>query len=100
MARGDVLQVELPPPLGGTGHEQAGRRPAIAVQSDSSALGLPTLTIVPLTSNLEALRFPRTVRVEPSAKNGLALPSVMLVFQVRAIDRSRIRQTIGCHGQV
>lgn len=94
MARGDVLRVELPPP-GGAGHEQAGRRPAIAVQADVTGVNLPTLMIVPLTGNLSALRFPYTIRVEPSDVNGLAEPSVLLAFQLRAIDRRRILATIG-----
>jgi len=95
MARGDVLLVELPPPPSGAGHEQAGRRPAIAVQADLPSANLPTLMIVPLTGQLDALRFPYTIRVEPSDVNGLTQPSVLLVFQLRAIDRRRILGTIG-----
>lgn len=93
MARGDVLRVELPSPDGS--REQAGRRPAIAVQADVKGVSTPTAMVVPLTSNLEALRFPYTIRVEPSATNGLTQQSVLLVFQLRAIDRNRITGTIG-----
>jgi mRNA interferase MazF len=53
------------------------------------------LMIVPVTSSLGALRFPFTVRIEPSERNGLTLPSVAMVFQLRAIDRKRIIQKIG-----
>ncbi|MEW6232657.1 MAG: type II toxin-antitoxin system PemK/MazF family toxin [Chloroflexota bacterium] len=95
MARGDVLHVELPHPSSGEGHEQTGRRPAIAVQTDATSANLPTLLIVPLTGQLSALRFPHTIRVEPSKVNGLNQPSVLLVFQLRAIDRRRILGTIG-----
>jgi mRNA interferase MazF len=94
MARGDILSIDLPPPPGGSGHEQAGTRPAIAVQTDSAA-NLPTLMVVPLTSNRAALRFDHTIEVMPSSTNGLSLPSVLLVFQLRAVDRRRIRNTIG-----
>lgn len=93
MARGDVLQVDLPSPDGS--REQAGRRPAIAVQADVEVVSTPTVMVVPLTSNLEALRFPFTIRVEPSATNGLIQQSVLLVFQLRAIDRNRITGTLG-----
>lgn len=93
MARGDVLRVELPSPDGS--REQAGRRPAIAIQAEVKGFSTPTLLVVPLTSNLEALRFPYTIRVEPSATNGLAQQSVLLVFQLRAMDRARITGTIG-----
>jgi mRNA-degrading endonuclease toxin of MazEF toxin-antitoxin module len=60
----DVVFVELPPPLGGVGHEQTGRRLAMAVQDELATL--PTVLVVPLTSRLEALRFPFTLRIEPS----------------------------------
>ncbi|MFQ5794965.1 MAG: type II toxin-antitoxin system PemK/MazF family toxin [Candidatus Bipolaricaulia bacterium] len=95
MARGDVLRVKLPLPPGGAGREQAGRRPAIAVQTDVTSANLPTLMIVPLTGQLSALRFPHTIRVEPSNTNGLNQPSVLLVFQLRAIDQRRIIEVIG-----
>jgi mRNA interferase MazF len=94
MARGDVLRVDIPPSKS-AGHEQIGRRPAIAVQTDTTTASLPTLMIIPLTGRLSALRFPHTIRVEPSDENGLTQPSVLLVFQLRAIDRSRIVETIG-----
>jgi len=77
IVRNDVLFVELPPPLGGAGHEQRGRRPAIALQDELSTLS--TILVLPLTSRLEALRFPFTLRLEPSAANGLRLPSVLLL---------------------
>ena len=53
------------------------------------------LMIVPITSSLGALRFQFTVRIEPSSANGLKLPSVAMVFQLRAIDRRRILGKIG-----
>ena len=51
--------------------------------------------VVPVTGELSALRFPSTIRVEPSKANSLTMPSVLLVFQLRAIDRARIIDTIG-----
>lgn len=93
MARGDVIRVELPAPSQGSGHEQAGVRPAVAVQA--TAPGTSTMMIVPFTSRLDALRFPYTFKVEPSPANGLDRPSVLLVAQLRAIDRRRILETIG-----
>jgi len=95
MPRGDVLKVNLPYPAQGTSHAQAGRRPAIAVLSDASPLGNPMVMVIPVTAQLPALRFPHTIRIEPSAANGLTLPSVLLVFQLRAIDRVRVVEVIG-----
>ena len=89
--RNDVLFVELPPPLGGVGREQAGRRPAMAIQDE--LIDLPT--VLPLTSQLEALRFPFTLPVEPSAANGLSMRSVVLLFQMQVIDRRRVVRVMG-----
>lgn len=90
MAYGDVFLVTLP---ASDGREQGGRRPAVAVQADMD--NEPMLMVVPITSNLKALRFAFTVRVEPSVENGLALPSVVMVFQMRSIDKTRIVRHLG-----
>lgn len=90
MARGDVLLVSLPP---SDRREQSGRRPAVAVQTDQA--GEPMLMVAPVTSNLGALRFAYSVRVEPSPENGLTAPSVVMVFQMRAVDKARIVRRIG-----
>jgi len=90
MARGDVLLVSLPP---SDRREQSGRRPAVAVQTDQA--GEPMLMVAPVTSSLAALRFAFSVRVEPSNENGLTTPSVVMVFQMRAIDKVRIVRRIG-----
>lgn len=90
MARGDVLLVNLPAT---DRREQSGRRPAVALQADVA--GEPMLMIAPITSNMGALRFAFSVRVEPSPENGLTTPSVVMVFQMRAIDQARIIRRIG-----
>jgi mRNA interferase MazF len=53
------------------------------------------LVVAPVTSNLGALRFSFSVRVEPSPENGLTTPSVVMVFQMRAIDKARIVRRVG-----
>lgn len=95
MARGDLWTVDLPAPAGRAGHEQVGYRPAVVVQTDVTDASLPTTMVVPFTSNLNALRFPHTFRVDPSPQNGLTRPSVLLVFQLRAIDKRRLGNRIG-----
>lgn len=90
MARGDIVTIELP---SSELREQSGRRPAVAVQMDVA--GEPMLMVAPITSNLAALRFAFSVRVEPSPENGLTAPSVVMVFQMRAVDKQRIVRQIG-----
>ena len=90
MARGDVLLVDLPI---SDRREQSGRRPVVAVQTDVT--GEPMLMIAPITSNLRASRFRFTVNVNPSSENGLDLASVVMIFQMRSIDKNRILKKIG-----
>ncbi len=73
--------------------EQSGRPPVVAVQTDIA--GEPMLMIAPITSSLGTLRFAFSVRVEPSPDNGLTSPSVVMIFQMRAIDKSRIIRKLG-----
>lgn len=65
----------------------------IAVQTDMA--GEPMLVIAPITSSLAALRFSFSVRIEPTAENGLSVASVVMIFQMRAIDKTRIIRKIG-----
>ncbi len=74
------------------GHTQVGQRPAIIVQHISS---LPTTLLIPLTTQLDALRFPGTLLVEKDAANGLRQTSVALVFQLTAVDNRFIGERIG-----
>ncbi len=95
MTRGDILVIDLPFPKGPLGHEQAGHRPSVVVQTDVTNANLPTTMVVPMTSNLAATRFPHTIHIDPSPQNGLSRPSVLLVFQLRAIDKGRLGNKIG-----
>lgn len=93
MTAGDIHWVELP---GGAGRAQAGRRPAIIVQTNAlNGARLPTVLVVPLTTQLASLRFPGTILVEPESANGLRQPSVALVFQLSAIDRTFVASPLG-----
>ena len=92
MSIGDVHWVEFPTR---GGHAQTGRRPAIVVQGRVASASLPTVLLVPLTSQQDALRFPGTVLVEPDTLNGLRRPSVALVFQMTAVDKRFVAERLG-----
>ena len=77
------------------GREEIGQRPALVVRGGSSLQSLPTVLVVPFTSNLRAARFPGTIQIAPDDQNGLTLPSVLLVFQLRAIDKRRLVRLAG-----
>ena len=88
MKRGDVCLVSLAIEVG---HEQFGKRPAILI-SDTK-VGIAVVT--PLTSNLEALRYPYTLAILPDKQNKLDRESAALIFHLRAIDKSRVIKIIG-----
>jgi mRNA interferase MazF len=92
MNRGEVWRVRIPP---APGHAQTGERPAIIVQDDAFTPALPTVLIVPFTSNLAATRFPATLVVQDDTQNGLSNPSVALVFQIRALDKRGFLRRLG-----
>jgi len=89
---GDVYLVEIPA-IGG--HEQAGHRPAIIIQSEYGLGEIPTVLIIPLTSKTKATAFPFTLLIKPDKSNNLDSESVALVFQLRAIDKRRLKQKLG-----
>jgi mRNA interferase MazF len=89
---GDVFWVEFPPQ---SGHAQAGRRPAIVAQVASATASLPTILMIPLTTQIAALRFPGTVMVDSDPENGLRRPSVALVFQLTVVDRRVVGSRMG-----
>jgi mRNA interferase MazF len=89
---GDVYWVEFPPR---NGHVQAGRRPAIVAQDASATSHLPTILLIPLTTQLGALRFPGTVLVDAEQEKGLRRTSVALVFQLTVLDHRLLGSRLG-----
>ncbi len=92
MTRREVWRVRL---SSVPGHTQAGIRPAVILQEDQATAALPTVLIVPFTGTLAALRFPGTLVIQPDGQNGLQVPSVALVFQLTAIDKTNCLQRLG-----
>lgn len=88
--KGDVFFCNLDPTIG---HEQSGRRPVVIVQTNAANDKLNTVMVAPLTSNLKAQGYLLTVFV-PAAGNGLAKDSVLLLFQVRTLDKRRLERKI------
>ncbi len=89
--RGDIFLANLDPTRG---VEQAGTRPVLVVQCDLANRRIPSVTVVPLTSNLKAGRFMFTVTVS-AQESGLARDSVILVFHIRTLDKSRLLRKMG-----
>ena len=88
MKPGDVYVVHIPE-LGT--HEQNGTRPAIVIARVTKTI----VTIIPCTGNRLALRFPYTCEIKPTKKNGLSISSIALIFHIRALDSSFLKDKIG-----
>lgn len=88
MKPGDVWIVNIPE-LGT--HEQSGTRPAVIIARVTKTI----VTVIPCTSNMTALRFPYTYLLEQTNGNGLAAPSVALIFHMRALDASYLKKKVG-----
>ena len=91
MILGAVWMIRLPIL---SGREQGGERPGIIVQDEVIGQNSPLMLVVPLTSSLGALRFPAT-KIEQTAENNHSTALVAMVFQVRALDRSRFIRRLG-----
>jgi mRNA-degrading endonuclease toxin of MazEF toxin-antitoxin module len=92
---GELYCVEFP---SGSGRAQAGRRPAIIVQAATASAKLPTVLVIPLTTQQDALRFPGTLLVEPDRANQLRAVSIALVFQLTAVDKRFLSTRLGTVG--
>ena len=91
MKYADLFWVTLPDR---GGREQRGRRPAVIWQ-DTDIFKLPTVLIIPFSTQLDALRFGGTTLVHPNPTNGLLAPSVAMVFQLGACDGRRLGLGLG-----
>ena len=89
--RGEVWLVDLGQPK--DDHEQAGRRPAVILQTDDLAV-LSTVVIVPLTTQSKRAGFANTVWI-PANEAGQDRDSVALCHQIRVLDRRKLIRRIG-----
>ncbi len=88
MEKGEVWLVSL---YDSSGHEQAGTRPAVILSDTKTSICI----VIPVTSNLQSLRFGHVISINPSKHSGIKEESVALVFQIRAIDKSRLNKKLG-----
>ena len=90
--KGDIFLCDLDPVIG---YEQGGKRPVLVVQNSTMNDPLHTIMIAPLTSNLKASRFLLTALIKADSDSNLSQDSVALLFQIRAVDKRRLKQKIG-----
>jgi|SRR3989338_7916602 len=90
LRRGDIVLANLEPIKG---HEQGRLRPCIIIQNDLGNKFSPTTIISPLTSNVLEKEYPTDVFVDKESAK-LKKDSVVLLNQIRTIDKSRIIKKI------
>ena len=89
--RGDIFYADLSPVIGS---EQGGVRPVLVIQNDVGNKFSPTVIVAAVTSQINKAKLP--THVEISANDfGLAKDSVILLEQIRTVDKRRLREKIG-----
>ena len=89
--RGDIYYADLSPVVGS---EQGGLRPVLIVQNDTGNRHSPTVIAAAITSQTGKARLP--THIELSASHyGLSRDSVVLLEQIRTLDKSRLRERMG-----
>lgn len=89
--RGDIYYADLSPVIGS---EQGGVRPVLVVQNDIGNRYSPTVIIVAITSQINKAKLPTHVEIKGS-DYGLPKDSVLLLEQIRTIDKRRLEEKIG-----
>jgi mRNA interferase MazF len=89
--RGDIYYADLSPVVGS---EQGGMRPVLIVQNDTGNKHSPTVIAAAITSQTGKARLPTHIELE--AKHyGLTRDSVVLLEQIRTIDKRRLKERMG-----
>lgn len=92
MKRGDVYYADLRPIVGS---EQGGVRPVVIIQNDVGNRHSPTVIVAAVTSKLNKAKLPTHIELS-AGEYHLVKDSVVLLEQLRTIDKSRLKDKI-CH---
>lgn len=90
--RGDIFYADLRPVIGS---EQGGIRPVLIIQNDVGNRHSPTVICAAITSQMHKAKLPTHVELD-SRKYDLVKDSVVLLEQLRTIDKKRLKDKI-CH---
>ena len=89
--RGDIYYADLSPVIGS---EQGGLRPVLIIQNDVGNKYSPTVIAAAITSKLSKSKMPTHIDVYAD-RFGLAKDSVILLEQIRTIDKKRLKEKMG-----
>lgn len=89
--RGEVYYADLRPVIGS---EQGGTRPVVIIQNDVGNKHSPTVIVATITTKNKKNGFPTHVHI--SAQEGMPRNSIVMLEQIRTIDKQRLREFICC----
>jgi mRNA interferase MazF len=89
--RGDIYYADLSPVVGS---EQGGMRPVLIIQNDVGNKYSPTVIVAAITSRLGKTKLPTHIDVYAN-KMGVARDSVVLLEQLRTLDKRRLKEKMG-----
>lgn len=89
--RGEVYYADLSPVVGS---EQGGVRPVLVIQNNIGNKYSPTIIIAAITSQMNKAKLPTHIEIK-AGNYGLVKDSVLLLEQIRTIDRKRMKDKIG-----
>ena len=90
--RGDIFYADLSPVVGS---EQGGIRPVLIIQNDVGNRHSPTVICAAITSRMNKAKLPTHVEID-AKKHQIVKNSVILLEQVRTIDKQRLKDLV-CH---
>jgi len=86
--RGDVYYADLSPVVGS---EQGGFRPVLIIQNNIGNRFSPTVIVAAITAQIQKAKLPTHVEI-PASDYGLERDSVVLLEQIRTIDKQRLTE--------
>jgi mRNA interferase MazF len=89
--RGDIYYADLSPVVGS---EQGGLRPVLIIQNDVGNRYSPTVIAAAITSRMSKTRLPTHIDIYAD-KAGLSKDSVVLLEQIRTLDKRRLKEKMG-----
>lgn len=88
--RGDIFYADLSPVVGS---EQGGMRPVLIVQNNIGNHYSPTVIVAAITARISKPKMPTHIGI-PADANGVGKDSVILLEQIRTIDKQRLRDRV------
>ncbi|MBY0758947.1 MULTISPECIES: type II toxin-antitoxin system PemK/MazF family toxin [Sellimonas] len=90
--RGDIFYADLSPVVGS---EQGGIRPVLIIQNEMGNRHSPTVICAAITSRMNKAKLPTHVEID-ARRYGVVKNSVVLLEQIRTIDKQRLKENV-CH---